>query len=359
MKKISLPFKVKRAMLACGADLKGAFAFARGSAAYMFDGFGDLADLDNYAKYEEAIKGASKKLSIKPDVVVCDLHPGYFSTQFAKNYTQYAVRRTLYEIQHHEAHIASVITDNAVTGDVLGVAFDGTGYGYDRNIWGGEFLLGGAKHFKRARHLDYIPMPGLEMAVKEPWRMAASCLYAVFGAPFLKLKIDFTRNIDKKKWGILKEMVDKRINSPMTSSMGRLFDAVGSMVLGRMTADFEAEVPIMLEETADAGNNNSYNFNNVGAIIKGVVNDLEKKVAPSAISAKFHNTIALMVLASAERYKARKVVLSGGVFQNKLLLDKSVELLKNAGFNVYAPSNISANDSGIPLGQIAIVNARL
>jgi len=173
---IDLPFEVKEPILACGADGKGAFALAAGRTAYLENGFGDLSDLDNFSVYEKTIKRLERKLGIRPKIIACDLHQGYFSTHFAENYTRYAVRRTRYAVQHHEAHIAAAIVDNSVTGDVIGIAFDGTGYGPDGNIWGGEFFVGNARRFKRAGCLEYVPMPGGDMAVKEPWRMAASCL---------------------------------------------------------------------------------------------------------------------------------------------------------------------------------------
>ena len=359
MKAIKLLFGVKRSILACGADVKGAFALAKGRDVYLFDGFGDLSDLDNFTRYEKAVGAAERKLNIKPQIIACDLHPDYFSTQFAKDYTQYAVRCTLYEVQHHEAHIASAIIDNDIKGNVLGVAFDGTGYGLDGNIWGGEFFTGNAKKFKRAAHLEYLPMPGGEMCIKEPWRMAASYLYSIFGQNFLKLKIDFVKSIDKKSWAILKEMIDKKVNSPLTSSMGRLFDAAGSMILNKRKAKFEAELPMELEDIAVKNIDDSYGPLESAKIIKGIVRDIEKKAAASIISAKFHNSIAETILAAAKISKMKRVILSGGVFQNRYLKDRVVKLLSKNDFEVYEHSNVETNDSGIPLGQIAIANARM
>lgn len=359
MKKYKLPFKVKSAILACGADLKGAFALAKGSEAYLFDGFGDLADLDNFTRYEKAIRQAVKKLHIKPAVVACDMHPGYFSTRFAKDYTMYDVRCTMYEIQHHEAHIASAILDNAIKGAVLGVAFDGTGYGTDGNIWGGEFFSGNVKKMDRVYHLDYVPMPGGEKVIAEPWRMAASFLYYVFGNGFLKQKIDFVKHTDKKKWRVLKEMIERKINSPLTSSMGRLFDSVSSLVLNKRIALFEAELPIELERCADPDIYGHYNYDNSATMIKDIVSDLKRNIQMPVISAKFHNTIAYLILRIAKKVQAKSVVLSGGVFQNKLLTGRTIELLDKNGFTVYTHSNVETSDSGIPVGQITIVNERL
>lgn len=361
MKKLNLPFRIKKPILACGADLKGAFALAKGDKAYLFDGFGDLADLDNFTKYEKAIVSAEKKLKIAAQIIVCDLHPGYFSTQFCTRYLNKKNSKlcTWYKAQHHEAHIASAIIDNNIKGAVFGVAFDGTGYGLDGNIWGGEFFAGDLKKLKRIAHLEYIPMPGGEMCIKQPWRMAASYLYSVFGPTFLKLKIDFVKSIDKKNWAILKEMIDKKINSPLTSSMGRLFDAAGSMILNRKNAEFEAQLPMELEDIAAKNIDDSYGSDGSAKIIKGIIRDMEKKVDAAIISAKFHNSIAEMILAAAKKAKIKRVALSGGVFQNRYLKDRAVRLLDKNNFKVYAHSNMETNDSSIPIGQIAIANERV
>jgi len=360
MNKPALPFRAKKPILACGADLKGAFALVKGRDVYLFDGFGDLSDLDNFTRYEKAVRAAKEKLKIDPRIVACDLHPGYFSTQFAENYTLSlpvrqagAKRYTLFKVQHHEAHIASAITDNGIRGEVMGVAFDGTGYGRDGNIWGGEFFIGNIKSLKRAAHLGYVPMPGGEMCIKEPWRMAASYLY---------------KNRKMIPDPIF-QMIEKKINSPLTSSVGRLFDAVGSLVLNKERAEFEAQLPIELEKIADKNESGYYDFElkkkdgmtivNMARTIRGILKDLYKKTPNPRIAAKFHNTIALMILKMAKRFNFKKIVLSGGVFQNEFLSRKARQLLEEHGFEVYAHSNIATNDSGIPIGQIAIANARL
>lgn len=355
MKIIKLPFKVKRQVLACGADVKGAFAIAKADKAYLFDGFADLSDPDNLTKYEKAVKSAIKALKIHPAVIACDLHPGYFSTSFAKDYTLSAKRYTLYKVQHHEAHVASCIVDNGIRGEVFAAAFDGTGYGPDKTIWGGEFFKGGIANLRRAGHLDYIPMPGAEACIKEPWRMAASFLYAAYGDKFLKTGI---KKIDRKKWKILKSMLDRKINSPLTSSAGRLFDAVASIVLGKDKAGFEAELPIELEEIADKNVRDGYGAVNSIEMVKKVARDMKNGMRPSLISAKFHNSMAQLILAAAKMSKLKNVVLTGGVFQNRYLTNRAVELLGRNGFKVYTHSRIGTNDSGIPIGQIAIANAR-
>lgn len=361
MREIDLPFSVKRPILACGADLKGAFALAKGRSAFLVDGFGDLGDPDNLDAYERAVRRYERELGIKPAIVACDLHPDYFTSRFAANLQLTTYNLKLFKIQHHEAHIASAIIDNSIKGDVIGVAFDGTGFGSDGNIWGGEFFIGGLKDFRRAGHLAYIPMPGSDACVKEPWRMAASYLYRIFGKNFGRA--------DKRR-RILKMMIDKKINSPLTSSMGRLFDAVGSIILSKDAARYEAELPIDLEKMAIESVDGSYDFSirsergdlvvNVDDVIKGVLNDLSKKVEKMIISTKFHNTIADIILKVAirlrKKFSINNVVLSGGVFQNEFLRRRALTMLQKRGFKVCAHSRIPVNDSGIPIGQIAIAN---
>jgi len=359
---MKLPFKVKKSILACGADLKGAFALAKGNDIFLYEGFGDLGDLDNFERYEKAVKKAIKTTGIKPAVVTHDMHPGYFSTRFAESYNLSTHRYPLCAVQHHEAHVASCIIDNSIKGDVIGVAFDGTGYGTDGNIWGGEFFIGGLKGFKRVAHLEYVAMPGADACVREPWRMAASYIYASVG---------------KCEDPVIKKMIDRKINSPLTSSAGRLFDAAASLVLGRKKSDFEAELPIALEKIAAKDYEEAYRYTikispssfqgspiSIGTaiIIKSVMDDIQKGVDTAVISARFHNTIARIIAATADflgkKNGVKKVVLSGGVFQNKYLADKAIKYIEKFGLKVYKHERFSATDSGIPLGQIAITQMR-
>ena len=375
---MKLPFMVRKPILACGADLKGAFALAKGDAAFLYEGFGDLSDLGNFERYENAVSKAIKKTGIKPAVIAHDMHPGYFSTRFAEDFAQKSQRAALYAIQHHEAHVASCIVDNDIKGSVIGVAFDGTGYGLDGNIWGGEFFIGSVKGFKRAAHLEYVPMPGGDAAIRQPWRMAVSYLYTArhseaakrpknlkarsFGSSLRDSPQD-DRKISRAAFII--DMIEKKINSPLTSSAGRLFDAAASLVLRKDTADFEAELPIALEKIVDRNCDESYTAalpSDSAGIIKRVAADVDRKVDSGIISARFHNTVSGMIAQTAKRlckqYRAKKIVLSGGVFQNKFLSEKTVDMLNGGGFSVYTHKNISTTDSGIPVGQIAIANAR-
>jgi hydrogenase maturation protein HypF len=332
--------------------MKGAFALAKGDTAHLFEGFGDLSDIDNFTRYGNAIKSALRKFKIGSAIVICDLHPGYFSAQFAHSLANPV------KVQHHEAHVASAIIDSGLKGDVFAAAFDGTGYGWDGNIWGGEFFKGSLKNMRRARHLDYMPMPGGDACAKNPWRMAVSYLYKAFGADFIKLKLGILKDVDRKKLAVLKDMMDKRMNSPLTSSMGRFFDAVASIVLNKGVAKYEAQLPIELERMAASGIDSHYGSGGSIRILKGVVRDVKRCERASVISAKFHNSIAHMILDAAQISKIKNVVLTGGVFQNNYLKDKTIGLLSKNGFKVYTHSKIETNDNGIPIGQIAIAHSR-
>lgn len=372
MKIIDLPFKVKRPILACGADIKGAFAIAEGDKAFLFEGFCDLGEVDNFERYEKAVKREIKKLKTGLGLVACDLHSGYFSTEFARNLQLATCNLRLCKVQHHEAHIASGIIDNGIKGNVIGVAFDGTGFGNDGNIWGGEFFTGNIKAFKRAAHLKYIPMPGGDLAVMEPWRMAVSYLYQAFGKKFLDMKVELFKKVRKNDIVLIRSMIDKKFNSPLTSSAGRLFDAVGSLVLGKENADFEAELPIELERLTLELCQDSYDFSiktekglliiDLSKTIRNIVKDLAKEVDRSTVSARFHNAIAGMIsevcIRLRKKSRINNVILSGGVFQNKFLVSRASALLKQKGFTVYTHDKIFTNDSGIPIGQIAIANFR-
>ena len=370
---IELPFKVKKPILACGADMKGSFAFASGNEAFIVENFGDLGNLDNLVKYERAVKRYGRRLGVRPKIIACDLHPGYFSTRFAEDYAPSFRDCVLFRAQHHEAHIAATITDDFIVGDVIGVAFDGTGFGWDKNMWGGEFFVGSPKKMKRVAHFRYVQMLGGEMAVREPWRMAISYLYQTFGKSFLDLGIDFIKTIDRKDWPAIKAVIDRRLKLPFTSSVGRLFDAAGSLILCRKSVRREAELPIMLERIASIACRASYDFEVVykdgefiidaSPIIRSVVKDLAEKKAIETVSAKFHNAIADVVVEVTaklnRKFGLKKVVLSGGVFQNKFLSRNIVTMLERKKFKVYTSLDIPVNDSGIPVGQIAIANARV
>ncbi|MFH1189279.1 MAG: hypothetical protein V1682_01140 [Candidatus Omnitrophota bacterium] len=371
MKTIELPFKVRKPVLACGADLKGAFALAAGDKAYLAEGFGSLDDPDNLKRYEASVFLHEKRLGIRPAVIARDLHPDYHSSRFAEAHAARLKISRIRDIQHHTAHVAAAVVEHSIPGVLIGVAFDGSGYGADGRIWGGEFFTGSLRGFHRAAYFEDVRMPGGDAAVREPWRMAVSHLYKIYGALFDKRFPDIRKRAGKFRLSVIRKMIDGGINSPFTSSAGRLFDAAGSLILSRDTASFEAELPIELEKIAEPGERGSYRFGikpkggvfiiEASAAIKGIASDLRSKADIGVISARFHNTIAGMIAATASilrrRSGSRRIALSGGVFQNRYLTKRAVSILSENGFCVYTHAKVNANDNGIPVGQLAMANA--
>jgi hydrogenase maturation protein HypF len=301
-------------------------------------------------------------LDIAPRVLACDLHPDYLSTRYALE--QHQAGKGLVQVQHHHAHIVSCMAENRIQGKLIGLAFDGTGYGADGAIWGGEFLVADETGFDRAGHLAYVPLPGGAAAIREPWRMAASYLHTVFGEKMLDLDLPLLREIDMKKLMFVQDMMVKGINCPRTSSMGRLFDAVAAMIGIRYTVAYEGQAALELEMLADEGEAESYPFECLSEdgycilphpIIQGVIRDIENRVSPAVISARFHRTVIGMAAALCRLIRRdsglSRVALSGGVFQNAMLLKGLIRELSANRFEVYSHSLVPANDGGISLGQ--------
>ncbi|MBA7685539.1 Carbamoyltransferase HypF [subsurface metagenome] len=264
------------------------------------------------------------------------------------------------------------MVDNAVETPVIGVALDGTGYGSDGNIWGGEFLVADYQRFTRMAHLEYLPLPGGATAIKKPYRIALSYLLSLLGEDALKQDLPFLEQLDRTETGIIRKQIEKRINSPLTSSCGRLFDAASALIGVRGEIDYEAQAAIELEMLAydEVNETNYYPFSIIEqdgiSIVKlqdlfsAIINDLQSKTTKATMAAKFHNTIAQMVNELCQAILARtnmtQVVLSGGVFQNRLLLRKTVSLLEDKGFTVFTHQQVPCNDGGISLGQAVIAN---
>lgn len=366
---IKLPFHLDYHILACGAELKNTFCLARDDRAFLSHHIGDLDFLETLGSFEQGIEHFQRLFAIEPEVIVYDLHPEYLSTKYA------LARPGNHKVgvQHHHAHIVSCMVDNGIKGRVIGVAFDGTGYGLDGTIWGGEFLIADFAHFQRVAYLRPLPLPGGEAAIREPWRMAASYLYLVYGDDFPNLGIEFTKRIDRSRLELIRRMIERRFNSPLTSSMGRLFDAVSSIVGIRDRVNYEGQAAVELEMVADedCGDEYAYGIADGGdgaliietkSIIHGVVEDLKAEAKPATISAKFHNTIAHIILDVCMRIRERsglnRVALSGGVFQNMFLLGWVCPLLSGAGFEVYTHHQVPPNDGGISLGQVVIAGVR-
>jgi hydrogenase maturation protein HypF len=350
-------------ILAFGAELTNCFCIGKGQKAILSQHIGDLQELETAIFYEQTIEQYLKLFRVKPSLLAVDLHPAYISTKTGLNFGDLP----LVMVQHHHAHIASCMAENHLDERVIGVAFDGTGYGPDGNIWGGEILLCDLNDYIRVTHFDYIPLPGGDLATEEPWRMAVSYLYKVFGENFVNLELELFDRIDPEKVGLLIMMIDKNINCPLTSGAGRLFDAVSALLGLCEVASFPAEGPMRLESLVQKNQTGSYSFTidqtiRFNETIREIVDDLIRGVEHSLIAAKFHNTIISAIFESSniirKKERINKVVLSGGVFQNKYLLEGATELLKENKFEVYTHAYVPANDGGIALGQLAVASKR-
>ncbi|HEX5188555.1 MAG TPA: Sua5/YciO/YrdC/YwlC family protein, partial [Streptosporangiaceae bacterium] len=359
-----------RPVLACGAELKSTFCLASGDRAFVSQHIGDLENAETLRSFTEGIEHFSAMFEITPTVIAHDLHPDYLSTKYAHDRADADAGLKLAGVQHHHAHIASCLADNGFGADgerVIGVAFDGTGYGTDGTIWGGEFLLAGLSGFERAGHLAPVPMPGGAAAIRQPWRMAAAYLDA---ASLLELPLAVAAR-NEARWANVVAMARRGINAPLTSSAGRLFDAVAALLGVRDGVNYEGQAAIELEQLADPAERGAY-LAGVEAgdvlrvagtdLVQCVVEDLAAGVARDQIAARFHNgtsgVIAHCCSVLRERTGIATVALSGGVFQNLLLLDRVTGLLEADGFTVLTHSRVPCNDGGISLGQAVVAAAR-
>ncbi|MCL4483587.1 MAG: carbamoyltransferase HypF [Bacteroidetes bacterium] len=349
-------------ILATGAELKNTFCLGKGNQAILSQHIGDLKDFETYSFYEKSIVQFQKMFRVKPEIVVHDLHPDYLSTKYALN-----SGISTFSVQHHHAHIASCMAEFGLDEKVIGVSFDGTGLGDDGNIWGSEFMVCDLDRYQRVTHFEYIPMPGGDLAAKEPWRMAVSWLYKVFGRDFLHLNLPFLEKIPDEKIEWVFNAVNGNINCPLTSSCGRLFDAVSALLNLCTHSTFEAEAPMRLENIAAKNENGKYTYKQAGVIVfsemfSEIVRDLQQKTGPETISAKFHNTISSIITEGVKKMGKNtglnKVVLSGGTFQNQYLLERTENKLLECGLNVFSNCSVPCNDGGISLGQLVIVAKR-
>lgn len=365
---VETAFKFGREILACGGELKNTFCLTRENHAFLSHHIGDLENLETLQSFEQGIEHFKRLFYLRPEVVAYDLHPEYLSTKYALALDGISTR---IGIQHHHAHIASCMADNRIEGDVIGVAMDGLGFGTDGRMWGGEFFVANFIEAERRAHLEYIPLPGGAKAIREPWRMAAIYLQRSFGDEFLKLNLPAVQKINQSSWRALRSMVRAGTNCPETSSMGRLFDAMSSILNLRDTVNYEGQAAVELEAIADPCCVQGYEFEvaEKGSIIKAdtvirrAVEDALDGVSPQIISAKFHLGVAHLIAHIARQLRderrLNRVVLSGGVFQNIFLLRKASQLLKLDGFEVFTHHRVPTNDGGISFGQATVANAAL
>jgi hydrogenase maturation protein HypF len=356
-------------ILAVGGELKNTICLTKDRHAFLSQHIGDLENVAGYKFFEEAIIHLQNILEIKTEIVAYDLHPDYFSTKWALQQRA----KQLVGVQHHHAHIASCMAENQLDGKVIGFALDGTGYGTDGNIWGGEVLIADYKDFERAAHLEYIGMPGGNAAVREPWRMALSYLTHHFGREFLNFDIPFVRQLQKKPTELLIRMLERRVNAPLTSSCGRLFDAVAAIAGIRQQVNYEAQAAIELEMAMHDGDDPAAYLIDVqedgtGSVIatrrlfESLVADLRKGTPIAAISRRFHNGLIAVFAQIAnsirERTSLNRVCLSGGTFHNTYLLENLTSKLAGRGFEVFTHSEVPAGDGGLCLGQALVAAHR-
>ena len=369
---VPLPISLKRdgpKVLAVGAELKGAVCLTKGRNAFLSQHLGDLKNAPALDFFEETVAHLCRILEIEPEVVAHDLHPDYFSTRHAKRLKALS---PLVGVQHHHAHIAAVLAEHGEEGPVLGVALDGTGFGPDGTIWGGEFLIADQRDFRRVGHLAAMPLPGGDAAIAEPWRTAVAYLHAAFGPEWANLDIPFTKRMDMGRARVVVQMIAGRVNTPFTTSTGRLFDAVASLlgICDRNT--HEGQAPMELEAAADEGvtsalqcevrRENGAFLLDPRSCIRSVVERLREKAPAETISAEFHNGLCNGVIEMCARIREAEkiscVALSGGVFQNKLLFERTVRELERNEFRVLTHQLVPPNDGCIALGQAAVARAR-
>ena len=357
-------------VLAVGGELKNTICLTKGKHAFLSQHVGDLENVESYSFFHEAIQHLERILQIRPEIIAYDLHPNYFSTKWALQQSG----AKLVGVQHHHAHIASCMAENHLEGRVIGFALDGTGYGTDGNIWGGEVLIAGYEDFERAAHFEYVPLPGGEAAIREPGRMAVSYLAHHFGREFLRLSIPFVRQLDMAKTELLLRMVERKVNSPLTSSCGRLFDAVAALIGIRQEVNYEAQAAIELEMAIlPSEEETAYPLNllpqgdqwiiGTRPLFEAVLDDLGRNLPAGSISRRFHNGLVegVVQLATLLRNKTdlHRVCLSGGTFHNVYLSQRLEAHLSEAGFEVFTQKEVPPGDGGLSLGQALVAAAKL
>ena len=358
-------------IVACGAELKNTFCITRGKQAFVSQHIGDLTEYSAYAFFREAVDDLTKLLQVTPAIIVHDMHPDYESTKYALN----SPVEQRFTAQHHHAHIVSCMAEHGITGRVIGVALDGTGYGTDGTMWGGEFLVADQLDFRRRGHFKQYPLPGGDAAVQHPIRMALSCCLEEFGNPLNPFcRALFDRILSPDEYSVLVDMIERRIRSPLTSSCGRLFDAVAALCGICSPITYEGQAAVKLQHLARDGISARYLYTidyedtdmpaviSFGPALEEIIADLEGNTAVGIISAKFHNAVAAGVADMCDRIRQidclDTVVLSGGVFQNDRLLVQTIKCLRDSDFNVFYHTVVPPNDAGIALGQAAIAGAR-
>lgn len=361
-------------ILATGPELKNTFCLARDRYAFISHHIGDLENYETLRSYEQGITNFQRMFRVSPQYIAYDLHPNYLATRYAIDRANRDGLPSL-GIQHHHAHIASCMAEHGLPNDapVIGVAFDGSGYGEDGEIWGGEFMLASYTSYQRIAHFSYMPLPGGDAAIRKPARTALAYLWN----SNMDWDIDLPpiRSLSEEERAVLHAQLSHRLNTPLTSSVGRLFDAVSALIGIRQSINYEAQAAIELEAMVDPEETQSYPVHitqysgttpsqiEFGSLLKEVVNDWHTGTATPRIAARFHNALAQCVLdvsqLASSKYGVSQVVLSGGVWQNITLLEKTVKLLTDHHYMIYYHHLVPTNDGGISLGQAAIASQKV
>jgi hydrogenase maturation protein HypF len=356
-------------ILAVGGELKNTICLSRGQYAFPGQHIGDLQELSAFNFFQESIAHFQRILEVKPHIIAHDLHPGYLTTQWAKSHAALHPEINLVGVQHHHAHIASCMAEHQLEGQVIGIALDGTGYGTDGHIWGGELLIADLQSFQRAAHFAYIPMPGGEKAIHEPWRMAVSYLWQTFGPDWREhLPASTLAAFPPQGVAIMEQLLQNNRPSILTSSCGRLFDAVAALILRRMSVTFEAQAAIALESVCSpklelsaypfAISGNDVLLIETQPLFRAIAQDLTNDIPPATMSRRFHDGIASILTEVttqiARRTGLNRVCLSGGVFNNAILSQRLSSSLTGVGMSVFAQTQIPAGDGGLSLGQLII-----
>jgi len=350
-------------IMGAGAELVNCFCIGKGRQAILSQHIGDLKNLETLEFYEESIALFKRLFRAEPQLIACDLHPDYLSSRWAEEQGLDLMR-----VQHHHAHIASCMAEHGLDEKVIGIAMDGVGLGDDGHIWGGEFFLCDFLGYDRIYHLDYVPQPGGDAATKHPWQMAVAYLFHYLGEESLSYPLPFLENTGREKTGLVLSALRHKVNCPLTSSTGRLFDAIAALTGICTESSFHAEAPMRMEAAIMDGVTEAYSFDlNNGIVslkpmIRGIVDDILEKEDKGRIAAKFHNTVINIILAVSLELRninnINKVVISGGTFQNRYLLEYTEKTLEKNGFRVYSHGTVPSNDGGIALGQVMIAAKR-
>ncbi len=364
-----------RPILACGAELKSTFCVAKGSRAWVSHHIGDLQNYETLHSFTEGIEHFKRLFSVQPEVIVHDMHPEYLSTKYALDVEvlpggEADIERVA--VQHHHAHLAACLAEHGESGTAVGAIFDGTGYGTDRTVWGGELLVGDLADFRRAGALRPVRLPGGERAIREPWRMACAWLTHMHG-PEPPIPAALRGAVDERRWRLITEMTRAGLNSPVTTSMGRLFDAAAALCGIRAEVNYEGQAAIELEAACDPCERGAYAVSVSqleGSVVidplealRALVADVESGTSVGVIASRFHAGIALATVAAcaiaAASSGTETVVLSGGVFQNRRLFEATAAGLRAAGLRVLAPERLPPGDGGLSFGQAAVAARRM